>query len=97
MGWLNHPLGLRGWLGRPGGGQTTSRPNKVAGHPSIFLFLLLLLFFWFLCFFFLNKICGGDILEKKKKKVKWSNCNNLKVWGLSVTFETFEVKVQMGG
>jgi hypothetical protein len=33
-----------------------------------------------------------------EKMLKWSNCHNLKVWkGLSVTFETLEIKVQMGG
>jgi hypothetical protein len=54
-------------------------------------------------FFFLkNKICNEGILEKKKERLKWSNYNNLKVWeggegegGLSVTFKTLEVKVQM--
>ena len=33
----------------------------------------------------------------KKKRLKWLNCNNLKVWGLSVTFKTLEVKVQICG
>ena len=39
----------------------------------------------------------GAFWEKKKKRSKVSNCHNLKVWGgLSITFETLEVKVKIG-
>ena len=38
-------------------------------------------FYFFIYFYFLkNKICDRGILEEKKKS-KWSNCNNLKIWG----------------
>jgi hypothetical protein len=55
-------------------------------------------FFFFFGFLFLkSKICGGGILEKKKKKVKVVELPQFEsLWGLSVTFKTFEVKVQMG-
>ena len=48
--------------------------SEVVWPPSIFL--ILLLFFGF--FFFINKIYDISILEKKKR-LKWLNCNNLKI------------------
>jgi hypothetical protein len=37
-------------------------------------------------------------MKKKKKRSKRPNCHNLKVWrGLSITFETLEVKVKIDG
>jgi hypothetical protein len=79
------PLGQTGWPATPYG---VVRPPQ---HISFFLFLD----------FFLNKICDRGILGGGgKKRSKWSNCHNLKIGGggggLSVTFETLEVKVQMG-
>jgi hypothetical protein len=62
----------------------------VAGHPSIFFFFL---------YFFKNKICDWGILgEKKKKEVKVVELPQFEsLGGLSVTFKTLEVKVQIGG
>jgi hypothetical protein len=58
---------------------------------SSFFFFFLVFCFWI---FFINY--DGGILGKKKSK--WSNCNNLKsLGGLSVTFETLKVKMQMDG
>jgi hypothetical protein len=60
----------------------------VACQPNIFFF------FGFL--FLKSKICDGGILEKKKKVKVVELPQFESLWGLSVTFETFEVKVQMG-
>jgi hypothetical protein len=49
--------------------EATPGPIGVANHLLIFKFFL--------------KLGMGAFLEKKKKKKsKWSNCNNLKVWGV---------------
>jgi hypothetical protein len=52
--------------------------------------------FLFFGFFFKIKYVMGVFWEKMPKV---SNCHNLKVFlgGLSVTFETLEVKVKIGG
>jgi hypothetical protein len=55
------------------------------GHPSIFFF------------FFLNKIYDRGILGKKAKDVELPQFESLGEGGLSVTFETLKVKVQIGG
>jgi hypothetical protein len=81
-GWPNYPQAKRG--GQP-------PPIRWFSHPNIFL---LLFFFYFS--FFLNKICGGGILRKQKDRiVELQQFESL--GGLSVTFETFEVKVQISG
>jgi hypothetical protein len=51
-------------------------------------------FFWFFVFF-LNKIYDKGILGKNVKVVELLQFESL--GGLSVTFETLEVKVKMGG
>jgi hypothetical protein len=106
-GLLNHPLWPWGWFGHPRRlawrvteplpGQTgwPATPYGVVRSPqhisSSFFF------FGFFYFFLKIKYVMGRFWEKKRRS-KWSNCNNLKVLGgLSVTFETLGVKMQMGG
>jgi hypothetical protein len=104
--WFGHPQakpppGPKGVVrlalnGQPGGGRTTPRPNGVASHPNIFLFLLFLV----LVFFFFKKkkkkkkVIGAFWEKKKVKVVKLSQFKSL--GGLSIIFETLKVKVKMG-
>jgi hypothetical protein len=97
LGMVRPPPGPKGVVqlalnGRPGGGRTTPRPNGVASHPNIFFF-----------FFFFSlkkkkkkkKVIGAFREKKKVKVVKLSQFKSL--GGLSIIFETLNVKVKIGG
>jgi hypothetical protein len=88
---VTEPLpGQTGWPATPYG--VVRSPQHISSSSSFLVF-----FFFFFYFFLKIKYVMGTFWEKKKRS-KWSNCNNLKVsGGLSVTFETLGVKMQMGG
>jgi hypothetical protein len=87
-GWPNHPLAK--WGGRP--------PPPM-GWPATYLVFSFSFSFSFFFFFFLKKKKGKEKRDEgilRINRPNMSNCHNLKVWGLSVTFENLEVKVKMG-
>jgi hypothetical protein len=74
-----------GWLNQPQAKQGGwPHPMGWFGHPSIFLLLSF--------FFFLIKYVMGAFWEKMVELQQFESLGEL-----SVTFETLEVKVQMGG
>jgi hypothetical protein len=66
------------------------------GHPNIFPFFFCWFFGFLWILFFKNKTCDGGILgEKMVKVIELLQFESLE--RLSVTFETFEVKVKING
>jgi hypothetical protein len=107
-GELNHPLGHWGSsaahrlaglrVAESPQAKRRGRPPPMGwfGHPNIYLYIFLVFSFFFLDFFFFKKKNDGGILGIKRSN--GLNCHNFKVWGvLSVTLETLEAKVKIGG